>query len=814
MVAAKVKRRLGEADRTALIALAGVVCSLGLWALWALVGTLFSGATFTQSLFDPDSSIAAMRLASVVVVMFATLLAQGTYARWFRAEERLRVERSRVEQLYANSPDAMLSLTPAYAIGHANPVAASLMIHPLDASEAICHKALWDLDEPCPGCPMDSVLEFKTRTERSLFDASRARDRWYEHVMYPVLTPHGDVESVVEVYRDVTELRMAEEALRQSNLYLEHRVEERTSELAAANDTLSGEVVEHRRTASALAESEQRYRLLVDGSPDMVLVHKGGLIAFLNPPGARLLGFDSPEEALGMDVRELWESCDPEFPAEDIERALSTGEFDHPMPALLRRRDGHVVDVELTVGGLEYGGEHAIQCVVRDVTERVHAQRTIERMAYYDALTELPNRVLFRDRLQSALARARRRNELVAVVFVDLDDFKAINDSLGHIIGDGVLKAVARRLQALMREEDTIGRQSGDEFTIIARVETHDGARLLAERILDALRRSFTVDSYELHVSASVGVAVYPFDGAEELELMRNADVAMYQAKEWGRNVFRLYTPDMAASAIDRLELETGLRCALERDEFQLHYQPQIDLRTGRAVGVEALIRWRHPTQGLLLPGAFIELAEQAGFMGEIGHWILRTACLRAAAWEVERLEFGRVCVNLSAKEFVQQDVIANVRDVLAETGLAPEKLELEITESVAMHNIEQVLDVLGQLREMGVRVAIDDFGTGYSSMSYLKRFPIHTLKIAQDFMRDVHVNAQSAAIAGMVIDLCHELDLDIVAEGVEHESQLDFLESRGCYVIQGYLFSRPLPEDDLIGILRRGVPVRQLQPR
>ena len=814
MVADRVRQRLGEADRTALIALAGVVCSLGIWALWSWVGTFFSDATLAGSLMRPDSTVAVMRLASIVVVMFATLLAQGTYARWFRAEERLRVERSKIEQLYANSPDAMLALTSTLAISHANPVAASLMMNTSDDAPVRCHKALWDLDEPCPGCPIDEVLEFGARTERTLFDTSHGRDRWYEHVVYPVLASDGDVESVVEVYRDVTELRMAEEALRQSNLHLEHRVDERTRELAEANELLHDEAAERIRTASALAESEERFRVLVDGSPDMVLVQRDGRIAFLNPPGARLLGLDSPEEALGLELRELWASCDPEFPADDIERALATGDFDHPMPALLRRRDGGVVDVELSVGALEYGGEPAVQCVVRDVTERVHAQRTIERMAYYDALTELPNRVLFRDRLQSALARARRRSELVAVVFVDLDDFKAINDSLGHIVGDGVLKAVARRLQALMREEDTIGRQSGDEFTIIARVESLDGAQLLAARILEALRRSFMVDGYELHVSASVGVAVYPFHGVEELELMRNADVAMYQAKEWGRNVYRLYSPDMAASAIDRLELETGLRSAIEHDEFELHYQPQIDLRTGRAVGVEALIRWRHPQQGLLLPGTFIELAEQAGFMGEIGHWILRTACARAAAWEADRLVFGRVCVNLSAKEFVQQDVIANVRQVLAETGLAPEKLELEITESVAMHNIEQVLGVLGELREMGVRVAIDDFGTGYSSMSYLKRFPIHTLKIAQDFMRDVHVNAQSAAIAGMVIDLCHELNLDIVAEGVEHESQLDFLESRGCYVIQGYLFSRPLPEDDLIGILQRGVPVRQLQSR
>ena len=813
MVAAKVRQRLGEADSTALIALIGVLASLGVWTLSAWVGTLFGGPAFLHSLLEPSSSVSLLRLAAIMVVMVGTLVAQGTYARWFRAEERLRIERHRIEQLYANSPDAMLSLTAAFAITHANPVATGLMLSPDDAAGP-CYKALWDLDDPCPGCPLPSVLEFRTRTERTVSEMSRGQNRWFEHVAYPVLTPGGDIESIVEVYRDVTDLRVAEAALRHSHLHLEHRVDERTRELADTNQMLVSEVSERVRTASALAESEERYRLLVDGSPDMVLVHREGHIAFLNLPGAQLLGVESPADALGLRVSELWESCDPEYPAEGIEAAIMSGDFDHPMPAMLCRHDGSRLDVELSVGRLEYGGSPAIQCVVRDITERVHARRTIERMAYYDELTELPNRVLFRDRLQSALARARRRGELVAIVFVDLDDFKAINDSLGHIIGDGVLKAVARRLQALLREEDTIGRQSGDEFTIIARVDSQHGAEVLANRILESLRRSFTIDGYELHVSASVGVAVYPLDGVEEIELMRNADLAMYRAKEWGRNVFRLYSPEMSVSSMDRLELENGLRSALDHNEFELHYQPQIDMRTGRAVGVEALIRWRHPTEGLLLPGTFIELAEQAGFMGEIGHWILRSACARGAQWLADGLEFGRVCVNLSAKEFVQQDVVDNVRRALADTGLPPEMLELEITESVAIHNIEQVLQVLGELGEMGVRAAIDDFGTGYSSMSYLSRFPIHTLKIAQEFMRDVHVNAQSAAIAGMIIDLCHELGLDIVAEGVEHESQMQFLESRGCYVIQGFLFSRPLPEDDLVDILRRGVTVPQMQLR
>jgi diguanylate cyclase (GGDEF)-like protein/PAS domain S-box-containing protein len=543
----------------------------------------------------------------------------------------------------------------------------------------------------------------------------------------------------------------------------------------------------------------------------MVLVHREGTIVFLNPPGACLMGLDDPAEAFDTDIAELWDRDESTSSREELVSGIMEGELPGPTPALLRTRDGDPVHVELTVGRMVYEGEWAVQCVVRDITERVHAQRTIERMAFYDPLTDLPNRVLFLDRLRASLAQARRRGHIVAVAFLDLDDFKAINDSLGHLVGDGVLKEVARRLREMLRDEDTVARQSGDEFTVIARVEGRDGGAALAERILDALRDSLVVEGYELHVSGSVGVATYPVDGLEETDLIRKADTAMYRAKEWGRNLYRIYTEDMSQSAMSRLELEAGLREAIRQSEFELHYQPQVDLRDGHLVGIEALIRWRHPIQGLLMPGAFIDLAEQAGFMGEIGRWILDTSCIQAAQWLADGLEFGRLCVNLSANEFVQQDIVGNVQRALSITCLPPERLELEITESTVMHNLEQVLEALGKLKAMGVRVAIDDFGTGYSSMSYLKRLPIQTLKIAQDFLRDVHVNAQSAAIATMLIEMCKELGLDVVAEGVEHESQLEFLRDRGCYVIQGYLFSRPIPAAQVREMLRHGLPAHRL---
>jgi diguanylate cyclase (GGDEF)-like protein/PAS domain S-box-containing protein len=804
--ALKTRQRLGERDRTALIALAGVLLSLGVWGLWAWVSAILNNQQVVESLFNPSHSDAVLRLSSIVVVMLGTLLAQSGYSQWFRAVERLRIEQNRIEQLYANSPDAHFALSPSLNVEFANPAGVTLAGNPVETVVGMpCHEAVWKSNEPCDGCPAAAVIANGKRAERTFLDTSTGAERWLDHLVYPVLGTDGSMESLVEVYRDVTSLRVAEEALIIANSELEDRVAERTRELAETNTALQAEALRRERTAAALVESEERYRALVDDSPDMVLVHKDGEIVYLNPPGALLLGLADVSEAAGWPVRRIWEVGSTEFSEADIEAALMSGVSRRPVAALLARPDGGFIDVEMSVARLEYGGERAVQCVVRDITERIHAQRTIERMAFYDSLTDLPNRALFNERLTTALAQARRREELVAVVFVDLDDFKTINDTVGHVVGDGVLVAVANRLRALLRDEDTIARQSGDEFTIIARVANREDAATIASRVLESLRDSVNVDGFELHVSASVGVSVYPVDGLDESELVRNADTAMYRAKELGRNVYRLYTPDMSESAFDRLELEAALRVAVEQHQFVLYYQPQVDASTGRIVGVEALVRWQHPTQGILPPRAFIHLAEQAGFMGELGLWILRTACTKAARWNSSGHAFGRICVNLSAREFVQQDVVANVKQVLEETMLDPDMLELEITESVAMHNIEHVFTTLGALREIGVRVAIDDFGTGYSSMSYLKRFPINTLKIAQDFMRDVHVNVQSAAIAGMVIDLCRELELDVVAEGVEFVEQLDFLQGRGCNVIQGFLFSPPVPEDALIEFLARG---------
>ena len=550
--------------------------------------------------------------------------------------------------------------------------------------------------------------------------------------------------------------------------------------------------------------AEARIIEMYENSPESVVcIRSDHTVAYANPASRRLAGH-APEELVGeVCYRSLWGR---ETPCEGclVSEVFDTGEV----------RDRTVCDADSgTSRYLEQvvypvlddrGVAESIVEITRDTTERVLAQQMIKHMAYYDSLTELPNRALFLDRLQTALARAKRHREILAVVYADIDDFKAINDTLGHLAGDKVLKAVAERLAGLLREEDTIARQSGDEFTIVARLTAREDANILAERILHCLAAPFLIDRRELHLSVCLGIAAYPYDGEDDTELLRNADAAMYRAKEWGHNLYRLYSAEMSVSSLDRLGLESSLRQAIDRGEFELHYQPQVDVRTQKLVGVEALLRWNHPQSGLLMPGAFLEVAEQAGLMGEIGRWVLETACTQAGAWLSQGLDFGRVAVNISAREFAQEDVAANVAAVLESTGLAPQLLEVEITESTAMHNVEHVLGVLEGLRGLGVRVAIDDFGTGHSSLSSLKRFPFTTLKIAQVFMHDLDVHQPSAAIASMLIDLCHELHLDMVAEGVEHPSQLEFLRRRGCFVIQGHLFSKALPASEVSSHMER----------
>ena len=794
-------------DLMAFIALGGIVVSLGIWAAFSVVDSALSGVTLGQAFVLPISEQVIVRLSAIVVVLLATLVVQLIATSSIRASRRLARAQARVQEMYDRSPDGILSIDSNYRVLYANAQTEEFVGKP--ASEFVgtaCHEGIFGCTDPCEDCPVKEVFATAAVHERTVEEDIGGTSRWLEQVFYPVLDGDGKVESVVESTRDATQAHDARDSLTKFNNELEVLITARTSDLLAAHAALAGEVVQRELTTDALNESELRYKQLIESSPDMVLVHRGGRIAFLNTPGAELMGFASPAEALGLPVAILIEPDGGGQTPGELIHAVETGSLKAPTHVKLKRATGEFIDVELSVGKLIYEGEDAVQCIIRDISDRVRAQATIQRMAYYDSLTELPNRTLFRDRLSSALAQARRREETVGVIFVDLDDFKAINDSYGHSVGDSVLKIAAQRLRTLLRDEDTVARQSGDEFTIIARLADREAAAGLAERIRDGIAGPIDVEGRRLHVSASIGVATYPFDGNCEADLLRHADTAMYVAKEWGHGHYRLYEPDMSESATSRLELEAGLRQALERREFELYYQPQIDVRDGHFVGVEALLRWNHPTRGVLTPKDFIELAEQAGFIGDIGEWVLDTACRQAALWLADGLKFGRIAVNLSAKEFVQRDIVENVALALENTGLDPGRLELEITESTAMYNVDVIFVILRALREMGVRVAIDDFGTGYSSMSYLKRFPIQTLKIARDFMRDVDVDQQSAAIATMLIELCRELGLDVVAEGVETVSQLNFLRERECFIVQGYLFSHPVTSGGLGDLLRNGL--------
>ncbi len=450
-----------------------------------------------------------------------------------------------------------------------------------------------------------------------------------------------------------------------------------------------------------------------------------------------------------------------------------------------------------------YAGMGTGRDLIRAITDR--RQQRLHRLAYVDALTDLPNRLLFRDRLKQALAAARRHNRLVAIMLLDLDRFKAINDSLGHTAGDALLYAVARRLSECVRDSDTVARLGGDEFTVVLDDVRHlDHVEIVAHKILEALQSPFTLNGHEVFVTTSIGIALFPWDEDEEA-LIKHADTAMYKAKESGGNDYRLYAHGMTTVSLQRLSLESDLRRAIERGELVLHYQPQVDAASGRITGAEALLRWSHPEFGLIPPGEFIPLAEESGLIVVLGHWALEQACRQAKAWLDAGLPLARLAVNVSARQFHHRNhrnFADTILDLLARVGLDPALLELELTESAIMTELDASSAMLETLHGAGVQIAIDDFGTGYSSLSYLKRFPIDRIKVDRSFVSDIPGDADDAALAAAIIALCRSLDIDAVAEGVETPAQLEFLRAHGCRHLQGFLFSRPLPADEFARLL------------
>ncbi len=440
----------------------------------------------------------------------------------------------------------------------------------------------------------------------------------------------------------------------------------------------------------------------------------------------------------------------------------------------------------------------------RDITDRTLAEERVQFLAYYDALTGLPNRTLLKDRLSKALARARRHKDKVALLFLDLDQFKNINDSLGHSVGDLFLQGVAERLKKWGREQDTVARIGGDEFLLVLTdVKDIPDAAVAAERLMDSMTPGFVVQDRSINVGCSLGISIFPDHGADPETLIMHADAAMYYAKDSGRNNFRFFTEDMNIQAAERLTLESGLRLALDKNQLFLVYQPQMEIATGRIIGLEALLRWQHPELGLVPPDKFIRIAENSGMILPIGEWVLTAACRQARKWQLEGLPDVSVAVNVSAVQIRQKGFCELVRRILHETGLAPQYLELELTESLLLANADLVLSVVQELGAIGLKLAIDDFGTGYSSFSYLKQFRASKLKIDRSFITEVAVEADDAAIAAAIISMAKSLNLRVIAEGVEDEAQMSFLRAHQCDEIQGYYFSKPLRVDQVADKLR-----------
>ncbi len=568
------------------------------------------------------------------------------------------------------------------------------------------------------------------------------------------------------------------------------------------------DITEAKRRQRAVEQSEQRLQAIMDSVIDgIVTVTDEGVVESANAAAAQIFGF-APGELAGLGLGELLTHTT----GRDIERLPPPAPVDvttlarHSLLEMVgRRKDGTSFSIELSVTELDLHGRRTFILTARDITARKAAEELIRYRATHDALTGLPNRTLFDDRLATALKHSVRRDEMVAVLFLDLDRFKIINDTLGHSVGDALLVALSRRLRASVRDEDTVARMGGDEFIFILRgLGSPEDAVKPAQKILDAMRPTFHVRGHELYVTGSIGIGLCPNDGVEPDQLLKCADIALYRAKERGRNRLQLYNPSLNVRVFGQMVLEKHLRHALEQDQFQLVYQPQIALDSGQVVGVEALIRWRHPELGLVPPDEFVPLAEENGLIEPLGLWVLRTACRQHKAWRQARLPGLRLAVNMSPRQFQRLGLEHRIREILAESDMETRWLELELTESVLMQEGDSTASLLGHLGELGISLALDDFGTGYSSLSYLKRFPIKRVKIDRSFVCDISTSDSAAALARAMITMAHGLGVEVVAEGIESLEQLAILRRYGCDEGQGYFLGRPVVPSEVPELVRR----------
>ena len=569
-----------------------------------------------------------------------------------------------------------------------------------------------------------------------------------------------------------------------------------------------------RRAEGELFAEKETAEVTLKSIGDAVLsADIAGNVTFLNAVAEKMTGW-SWREAAGRPLAEVFRPLDATThdPAPDqMEMAVRQDQIVHlPPNCILVRRDGFEAWIEESVSPIHDRGGGIAGAVInfRDVSAARSMALELVHSAEHDVLTDLPNQLLLGDRITVAIASARRHSNTFAVLFLDLDNFKHINDSLGHPLGDKLLQSVAKRLVECVRGTDTVSRQGGDEFVILLTdVEQPVDAALTARRMLHAVAEPHLIDGHDLHITASIGVSVYPDDGLDAEALIKNADTAMYQAKENGRQGYQFFKAEMNVRAVERQFIEEGLRRALERREFVLHYQPVIDLATGEITGAEALIRWMHPTRGLVPPVQFISVAEDCGLIVPIGAWVLRTACLQARAWIDAGLPKITMAVNASALEFRDENFLEHMFAILSETDLDPKSLVLELTESVLMKHAELATTILQSLRERGVQVAIDDFGTGFSSLSYLRKFPLDALKIDQSFVRQIDSADGDTTIVTAVIALAQSLNLRVIAEGAEAPAELKFLRAHHCDEVQGYYFSRPVVAEQFAKLLETGIP-------
>lgn len=559
------------------------------------------------------------------------------------------------------------------------------------------------------------------------------------------------------------------------------------------------------RTLEKLQESEERYRLLVETSPDAILIEREDRVVYANPAAFRLFQARNGERLLGYAVVTF---IAPAF-RQHVEEALAMSPHNgqsHTTEAQITRLDGKAIDVLVTRTEFCYQGLLAHQWVMKDISARKQLEKQLEYQATHDTLTGLLNRNLLMDRLRQAIAFARRHRSSVIVAFIDLDRFKWVNDSLGHSIGDALLQAVAQRIQPCLRESDTVARFGGDEFVVVLpEISNVSAATQVLERLVACVSQPVSLDGHEVAVTCSIGYSVFPDDGDSAETLLRSADAAMFGAKDAGRNMLQVYDTSLRQRIDERLLLESALRHAIEHQELTLHFQPQVNLRTHDIIGMEALLRWQHPTLGAISPARFIPIAEETGLINPIGEWVLYQACAQAKAWQQAGIPPVRVAVNLSPKQILRPGLVEMVGKCLVTTGLDPYYLELELTESASMEDPERTIPLMRELKALGVSLSIDDFGTGYSNLQYLKNFPVDKLKLDGCFIHELTSDANSAAIVYATIAMAHRLGLKVVAEMAETAAQVTLLKNLHCDQVQGYYFCKPLPSDACEAVLREG---------